>query len=75
MPLAVSFSLLIEDQGPIKANFSAVFDPFDSDQFLLCPWPTSFFQKLCPFPSCYTMNYSHPGSSVHGFSREEYQSG
>ena len=51
MPLAVSFSLLIEDQGPIKANFSAILDPFDSDQSMLCPWPMSFFQKLCRFPS------------------------
>ena len=31
---------------------SAILVPFDSNQFLLCPWTVSFFQKLCsvPFP-------------------------
>ena len=24
--------------------------PFDSTQFMLCPWAISFFQKLCPVP-------------------------
>ena len=45
--LAVSFHLLIEDQGLV---LSAILGPFDSDQFMLCPWATSFFQKLCPAP-------------------------
>ena len=49
-PLCVSFSLLIEDQGLIRVYLSAVLDPFDSNQFILCPWPKSFFQKLCPAP-------------------------
>ena len=24
--------------------------PFDSNQFMLCPWAMSFFQKWCPAP-------------------------
>ena len=47
-PLCVPFRLLLEDQGLIKVYLSAVLDPFDSSQFILCPWPKSFFQKLCP---------------------------
>ena len=49
-PLCVPFRLLLEDQGLIKVYLSAVLDPFDSSQFILCPWPKSFFQKLCPAP-------------------------
>ena len=49
-PLDVSFSLLIEDQGLIKVNLSAILDSFDSYRFMLCPWAMSFFQKLCPVP-------------------------
>ena len=49
-PLCMSFSLLIENQGLIKVCLSAVLDPFDSNQFMLCPWPKSFFKKLCPAP-------------------------
>ena len=30
MPLGVSFSLLIEDQGLIKVDLSAILKPFDS---------------------------------------------
>ena len=25
-------------------------DPFDFNQFMLCPWAMSFFQKLCAAP-------------------------
>ena len=32
--LVVSFSLLIEDQGLVKADFSAIMDPFDSNLFI-----------------------------------------
>ena len=46
-PLGVSFHLLIEDQGLV---LSAILVPFDSNQFMLCPWAMSFFQKLCPAP-------------------------
>ena len=42
-----SFHLLIEDQGLV---LSAILVPFDSNQFMLCPWATSFFQKLCSAP-------------------------
>ena len=39
-----------EHQGPAEVNSSAILGPFDSSQFMLCPWPKSFFQKLCPAP-------------------------
>ena len=41
------FCLLVEDQGLV---LSAILVPFDSNQFMLCPWATSFFQKLCSAP-------------------------
>ena len=44
-PLGVSFHLLIQDQGIV---LSAILVPFDSNQFMLCPWAMSFFRKLCP---------------------------
>ena len=44
-PLGVSFHLLIQDQGLV---LFAILVPFDSSQFMLCHWATSFFQKLCP---------------------------
>ena len=37
VPLGVSFSLLIEDQGLIEVDLSGILDPFDSNQFTLCP--------------------------------------
>ena len=46
-PLGVSFHLLTEDQGLV---LSAILVPFDPNQFMLCPWALSFFQKLCPAP-------------------------
>ena len=46
-PLGVLFHLLVEDRGLV---LSAILVPFDSNQFLLCPWAMSFFQKLCPAP-------------------------
>ena len=51
-PLGVSFSLLTEDQGLVKADLSAILGPFDSNWSMLCPWAMSFFQKSClaPFP-------------------------
>ena len=51
-PLGVSFHLLIEDQGLVEVDLSAILDPSDSNWFMLCPWAVSFFQKLClaPFP-------------------------
>ena len=47
-PLSVSFSLLIEDQGLVKVDLSAILDPFDSNRSMLCPWAMSFFRKFCP---------------------------
>ena len=46
-PLSVSFRLLTEDQGLV---LSTNLVPFDSNQFMLCPWAMSFFQKWCPAP-------------------------
>ena len=46
VPLGVSFSLLIEDQGLVKVDKSAILDPSDSNRFILCPQDMSFFQKL-----------------------------
>ena len=43
----MSFHLLIEDQGLV---LPASVGPFDPNQFMLCPWATSFFQKLRPAP-------------------------
>ena len=50
VPLGVSFSLLIEDLGLVEVGLSAILDPFNSNQFMLCPWAMSVFQKLCPVP-------------------------
>ena len=50
VPLGVSFSLQIKDQGLIKVPLSPFLDLFDSYWFMLCPWAMSFFQKLCPAP-------------------------
>ena len=44
-PRGVSFHLLIQDQSLVCHLV-----PFDSNQFMLCPWAISFFQKLCPVP-------------------------
>ena len=46
MHLCVSLSLLIEVQGLIKVDLSAVLDPFDSNWFMLRPQAVSFFQKV-----------------------------
>ena len=46
MHLCVSLSLLIEVQGLIKVDLSAVLDPFDSNWFMLHPQAVSFFQKV-----------------------------
>ena len=52
--LWVSFSLLVlqwacpEDQGLVEVDLSAILDSFDSNQFMLCPWARSFFQRWCP---------------------------
>ena len=48
--MGVSFSLLIEDQGLAEFGLSAILDPLNSNQFMLCPWAVSVFQKLCPAP-------------------------
>ena len=51
VPLGVSFSLLIEDQGLVEVGLSAILDPFNSNQFMLCPWAMSVFKScaLSPF--------------------------
>ena len=47
-PLGVSFSLQIEDQGLVEFGLSAILNPFDFNQFMICPWAMSFFQKPHP---------------------------
>ena len=45
-PLGVSFHLLIEDQGLVEVDLSAILDTFDSNLLMSCPW-------LCPsFKAC-----------------------
>ena len=39
-----------EDQGLVQVDLSAILDPFDSNQLMLCPPAVSFFQRLCPAP-------------------------
>ena len=46
----VSICLQIEKQGLAEFDLSVILDPFDFNQFMLCPWAISFFQKLCPDP-------------------------
>ena len=48
VPLGVSFSLLIEDQGLTKVHLSAILDPFDSNRGMLCP-SVSSVQSLSRF--------------------------
>ena len=50
MPLGVSFSFQIEDQGLVEFDLSAILEPLDFNQLMLCSWAMSFFQKLCPSP-------------------------
>ena len=67
-PYMITGKTLIEDQGLIKVNLSAILDPFVSNQFTLCPWARSFFQKVvpCPLLSCYmrTQDSSLDGATV-----------
>ena len=46
----MSFSLQIENKGLVEIDLSVILDPFDFNQFMLCPCAISFFQKLCPAP-------------------------
>ena len=46
--LSVSFSLLIEDQGLVEVDLSAILDPFDSNRFMLCPWAVCILSKGLP---------------------------
>ena len=50
MPLGVSFSLQIEDQGLVEFDLSAILDRLDFNGFMFCFWAMSFFQKLFPAP-------------------------
>ena len=47
-----------EDQDLVKVDLSAILDPFDSNQFMLCPWAIVILSKVvpCPLPSCFNMN-------------------
>jgi len=59
-PLGVSFHLLIEDQGLVEVDSSAILGPSDSNWFMLCPRAVSFFQKLCLAPSLLFQQERHP---------------
>ena len=48
VPLGVSFSLLIEDQGLVEVGLSAILDPFNSNQCTLCPWTIAEKPILTP---------------------------
>ena len=53
-PLGMSLSLLTcysecaEDEGLVQVDLSAILDPFDSNQLMMCPRAVSFLQRLCP---------------------------
>ena len=46
--LSVSFSLLIEDQGLVEVDLSAILDTFDSNRLMLCPWAVCILSKGLP---------------------------
>ena len=47
VPLGVSLSLLLEDQGPVEVNLSAILNPFDSNWFMWYPWSMSLSTFNC----------------------------
>ena len=53
VPLGVSFHLLIKDRGLVEVDLSAILDPSDSNQFMLCPLGYVILSKVVPysFPS------------------------
>ena len=57
VPLGVSFSLQIEDQGLAEFDLSAILEPLGFNQLMICSWALSFFQKLCPapLPACFVL--------------------
>ena len=46
VPLGVPFSLLIESQGLVEVDLSAILNLFGAKQFISCPWAMAF---LVPF--------------------------
>ena len=50
VPLGMSFSLQIENQGLVEFDLSVILDPFDFNWFMSCPWAMPFCRKLCPAP-------------------------
>ena len=68
LPLGVSCSLRIKDQGLVEIDLSAILGPFDSNGFMLCPWGMSFFRKLCPppFPPVLLHQQRGPGTLPQG---------
>ena len=71
--LGMSFSLLIEDQGLVEVDLYAIFNPFDFNWFMWCPWAI----KLCPapFPPIIAWTVASQAPLSMGFSRQEYWSG
>ena len=41
----MSFSLQFENQGLVEIDLSVILDPIDFNQFMLCLWAMSFFQR------------------------------
>ena len=37
----------------MEVDLSAILDLLHSKQFMLCPWASSFFQRLCPAAFCF----------------------
>ena len=51
VPLGVSFSLQIKDQGLVEFDLSANLDPFDFNLLMLCPWLCHSFNSCALPPS------------------------
>ena len=66
VPLGVSFHLLIRDRGLVKVDLSAILDPSDSNQFMLCPLGYVILSKVVPypFPSCLTRSKESLGTQT-----------
>ena len=59
IPLGVSFSLQIKDQGLVEIDVSTILDPFDFNWFMLCPSAMSSF-KSCALPHFCPVSCSLP---------------
>ena len=61
VPLGVSFSLQIKDQGLVEFDLSANLDPFDFNQLMLCLGYVILSTVVpCALPSCHPVSCSFP---------------